>query len=233
MNTPPYKKKKLKKYQLVLIILGSLITCLIIVARVTNGIQFYHIPTTSNEPNIELGDYVIASNLKAPHRFDFITYRFKDSMFGNQIWVHRLCGLPGDQIEIRNDTLFVNGMNADEDLDLKKYYIIPAVDPDEFELEQEYLRPTNNRDSVVALLESKKHDSLVKRGRPQIDMPTNHGDSYIENIYHQNWNANNFGPFVVPLDKYFVLGDNRLNARDSRYIGPISISQYIGTVIGK
>ena len=31
----------------------------------------------------------------------------------------------------------------------------------------------------------------------------------------------NFGPLVVPDDHYLVLGDNRHNARDSRFIGPI------------
>jgi signal peptidase I len=31
----------------------------------------------------------------------------------------------------------------------------------------------------------------------------------------------NFGPIVVPEDHYLVLGDNRHNARDSRFIGPI------------
>lgn len=31
----------------------------------------------------------------------------------------------------------------------------------------------------------------------------------------------NFGPMVVPEDHFLVLGDNRHNARDSRFIGPI------------
>ncbi|WP_424594824.1 signal peptidase I [Bradyrhizobium sp.] len=32
----------------------------------------------------------------------------------------------------------------------------------------------------------------------------------------------------VPPDQFFVMGDNRLDARDSRYFGPISFSSIIG-----
>ena len=33
---------------------------------------------------------------------------------------------------------------------------------------------------------------------------------------------------TVPSDKFFVMGDNRFDARDSRYFGPISFSSIIG-----
>ncbi|MEN3370635.1 MAG: signal peptidase [Verrucomicrobiota bacterium] len=31
----------------------------------------------------------------------------------------------------------------------------------------------------------------------------------------------NFGPFVVPADQYFMMGDSRDNSADSRFIGPV------------
>jgi signal peptidase I len=38
----------------------------------------------------------------------------------------------------------------------------------------------------------------------------------------------NFGPIVVPADSYFMLGDNRDNSEDSRYIGTVPRELLIG-----
>lgn len=40
-----------------------------------------------------------------------------------------------------------------------------------------------------------------------------------------------FGPLRVPVNKYFVLGDNRDESYDSRYYGPIDRSQIKGKVV--
>ena len=33
---------------------------------------------------------------------------------------------------------------------------------------------------------------------------------------------------VIPKDHIFVMGDNRNNSRDSRYIGPVKIERLVG-----
>ena len=38
----------------------------------------------------------------------------------------------------------------------------------------------------------------------------------------------NFGPFVVPPDRVFVMGDNRDHSHDSRFWGPVKIDDILG-----
>jgi signal peptidase I len=58
-------------------------------------------------------------------------------------------------------------------------------------------------------------------------------DFPIKQLYGQRWNQDNFGPVVVPANAYFVLGDSRHNAMDSRYIGAIPKEDFRGTILGK
>jgi len=38
-----------------------------------------------------------------------------------------------------------------------------------------------------------------------------------------------FGPYVVPADKYFMMGDSRDNSHDSRFFGPVKRQEILGT----
>ena len=40
----------------------------------------------------------------------------------------------------------------------------------------------------------------------------------------------NFGPFVVPANQYFMMGDSRDNSADSRFIGPVPRTAIVGRV---
>jgi signal peptidase I len=71
------------------------------------------------------------------------------------------------------------------------------------------LRATQSRDPSI-LRESEvmpKHEILLLRDRPQ---------------------SLQFGPVTVPMGMYFVLGDNRDNSADSRYIGFVPRRNIVG-----
>ena len=54
-------------------------------------------------------------------------------------------------------------------------------------------------------------------------------EPYIDDAYRSGW-LNTFGPYTVPDDEYFVMGDHRNNSNDSRSQGPITRDMIIGHV---
>lgn len=66
---------------------------------------------------------------------------------------------------------------------------------------------------------------LFINGQPQEEPYAEHRDSYL---MPPRVPRDTFGPFVVPPDHYFALGDNRDYSFDSRFYGPIERSQITG-----
>lgn len=113
-----------------------------------------NIPSGSMENTIHPGDRVIGSRLaylsQDPQRTDIIIFRFPDDE--SQVFIKRIIGLPGEEIQIVAGAVYIDGAQAP--------------------LEEEYLKE-------------------IPQG--------------------------SFGPYVVPEDSYFVMGDNRNNSHDSRF----------------
>lgn len=171
------------------------------------------------------------TRLSPPKRFRLIAYRTVVPARGQLLLINRVCGIGGDIVEIRAGTLFVNGKEADGELRLKHIYKMKQEDAGSFEYAKEdaYTIPPYS-DTVYIPLE----DLVVKKGQvpcARYILPAGLRDEEIFRVYQKSWNQDNFGPLRVPSDKFFVLGDNRGKAQDSRYLGLIDEHKVMGTVL--
>ncbi len=232
-----------------LIIIGSSLTVLLLGARITGGLQYYKIPTPSNEPNIKIGDHVFASSFKKifPKCFIVFTSKYEDSLNATYMeepqtgshYLHRLCAVAGDEVEMRNGVLFVNGQNFDAGLNLKNQFILTVKEFEELIDDADKLNDTGGtfipfKDSMLACFDDqmkKKYELKIKLS-PYIITDTSHGPfKWLDK--NSTWTTDNFGPLKIPPGCYFVLGDNRHNTLDSRYIGFIKKDDIKGVVLNK
>lgn len=165
------------------------------------------IPSSSMRPNLLEGDVVfvnrLAFNVKVPltdhvlthtgepQRGDVVT--FSSPLDGTRL-IKRLVGVPGDVVELRDERLVINGVEA------------------AYEGAQQVMEPIG-AGQVAALRLSETIDGHARR---------------IQLIPQAATGAATFGPVTVPPGQYLMLGDNRDNSADSRYIGFVPRHLLIG-----
>lgn len=217
-----------------LITLAILISSYVIV-RITNTVQVYKCPITSNEPTIQYATRIVATNLKKPENLDFICFYHNDNLSGNHIRTFRLCGRPDDMIEIRTGDLYINGQMADANLHLSHSYQMNVATLQtvmaKMQIDEETIYH-KDKDTVIVSLSD---DFVAQNNIPSVRdiKPATYKNESIAQKFSANWNEDNFDPIKVPIGKFFVLGDNRNAAEDSRYIGFVDESAFVGTVLWK
>lgn len=131
-----------------LILLAFIISLFIRHVLIVNA----NIPSGSMESTIMTHDKLIAIRFaylfETPKRGDIVIFPFPDNE--KQKFIKRIIGLPGEKVEGKDGTVYVN------DTPLRETYVKDKLD-------------------------------------------------------------NDFGPFYVPKDSYFMMGDNRIDSYDSRY----------------
>jgi signal peptidase I len=117
-------------------------------------------------------------------------------------FVKRVVGLPGDRITLSKDLLYINGKCVTGVVDQK----------------------------ATMYYNSKHYNQLmVEGGSIQLRKETLDGKSYyVQYTMRLGKPSNDFYEFVVGEDQLFLLGDNRNDSMDSRFIGPINSDQLIG-----
>lgn len=166
----------------------------------------YKIPSSSMQPNLLAGDFIISYKLPYGFRFDSIM----DTRWG--VWsepkrgeifvfhlpsnskvkyIKRVIGVAGDKIEIKEDLLYINDQVASYK-ELGSYK------------ESSYL--LGYKESILNF----SQDILIMEKQEK----------------------SNFGPMVVPPKSVFVLGDNRDSSDDSRYWGVVSLNEVESKVFG-
>ena len=216
------KPLRLTPSTLIIVLLGLIIS-LLVIGWMTHALRILKIE----------GRLFFITRIKSPKRFKLIAYHAVVPSVGTKLMVHRVCGVTGDFVEIKAGMLLVNGKNVDEELRLTHVY---KVSQDQaasivFRAEDAYTIPPYH-DTLYIPLE----DRVVEKDQLSCSryiLPAGLRDEAIFRVYQKTWNPDNFGPLRVPAGKFFVLGDNRGKAQDSRYLGLIERTKIVGTVLWK
>ena len=94
-----------------------------------------------------------------------------------------------------------------------------------------------NRLDIIVLDEEKDNEKIIKRviGLPGETVAIKKGKIYIndkviddEYVYGE---TSDYDKVTLEDDEYFILGDNRLISKDSRYFGPIKENEIKGKIV--
>jgi signal peptidase I len=175
-------------------------------------IQAYSIPSNSMEDTLLVGDYLMANNAVFGAHVPLTGWRvpgFRDPRPGEIVVfrptynhpeedvVKRVIGIPGDTLEGKGGAVYRNGRRLNEP------YVQRAAEED----------PPLELDG--------RRGGLPPEVRPERYGYQNHLPALLPSVdraqYHPT--RDNWGPLVVPKDSYWMMGDNRDQSLDSRFMG--------------
>ena len=197
---------------------------------VTPALSGFLVTTPDNSLALTGGKFFLASRWRRPERLRLICYRSLSAKTP-ALQIQRLCGLPGDVVQIKAGILHINGLNADKTLQLMHIFKVHLKDKDtiHYDPRQAYTVPPYSDILYITLTDTYAGDQPAVCEKYLL--PPGLRDDTIFSVYRKNWNRDNFGPVKIPAGKWFVLGDNRGKAIDSRHLGFVDSSKFIGGIL--
>jgi signal peptidase I len=216
---------------IVFLTIGGLVLFGWVGARLTNTLNFYTFASQSSMPTHKQGSLLFTSKLITPNYGKFVCFR---NNVTQTTFIFRVIGKPTDVIEIKDAIVYRNGQKLDEPYTWNEYLLSQK----QYQNITGFIKQNNNdvnnyTDStyLVALTDAelKRYNLNLQR----FSRPKGLADSQLPPQFKsKGYNDDNFGPVTVPANSYFVMGDNRHNALDSRYLGFIKGEDIVTTKIG-
>lgn len=175
----------------------------------------FRIPSGSMLPTLEIGDFILVNKftygvrlpvlhnkviqLNQPKRGDIVVFRYP--VDNKTSFIKRLIGTPGDVIEYKNRTLFINGARVGS-VDLGDY--IPFGESDSLTRYEQTIATGEGDGEQTGMVSYSTLQKKTLRGRGRE------------------------GTWVVPQGHYFMMGDNRDDSHDSRAWGFVPDYNIVG-----
>lgn len=191
----------------------------------------FQIPSSSMRPGLVVGDFILVKKssygIRVPilntvliptgqvERGDVVVFNYPEDT--NINYIKRAIGVPGDVVEYRNKTLFVNG----EEVEAKSEGLYHYQENTPFGLQEVQAYQYEER------LNGREYQTLRINGNPAFS-PSHVRANFA---YRENCDYSRDGSWFrckVPEGNYFVLGDNRDASEDSRYWGFVDDKLMVG-----
>lgn len=216
----------------------------------------YHVPTGSMENTIMTGDFLFGNNfiygsrtpdwigipytrigfhipwfrlpaIKKPAQGDVVIFKYPVDQYVH--YVKRCIAAPGQTIEVRNKSVFIDGERYPDPVHSK--YVRPTTYSEYWEDYNIFPRGAGNQDNYGPIYVPREGDTL-RLG----EYPTQLLKNVVELAHHSFYiqdgkiviDGRKQDYYVVEQDYYFMMGDNRDNSLDSRFWGFVPFDLVVG-----